>query len=140
MPAAIQAVERVSDEAPPALVLRPRGRAPVPVAVEIVHTPEAIESGLMHRRYLPADHGMFFYLGVEQVHVFWMRDTFLPLDIIFIGRDARVVGVVENAQPLTDDDRAVAAPSLYVLEVNAGFAAAHGISAGTRVDFNGLPR
>lgn len=95
--------------------------------------------GLMHRRTMPADAGMLFVFQEPGVQSFWMRDTYLRLDMIFIGADQTVVGLVENAAPLTDEDRAIDAESQYVLEVHGGFARRHRISTGTRVRFEGLP-
>jgi uncharacterized membrane protein (UPF0127 family) len=66
-----------------------------------------------------------------------MSNTLIPLDMIFIGRDMKVVGVVEKATPRSTKLRSVGAPSLYVLEVNGGWAAAHGIDAGAAVRFEG---
>ncbi len=77
-------------------------------------------------------------MGIERDHPFWMRNTLISLDMIFIGKDRRVIGVVENTEPMTDTSRRVGKPSLYVLEVNAGFAAQHGIRAGTPVQFKNV--
>ena len=75
----------------------------------------------------------------EQQLRFWMRNTYLPLDMIFITRDHRVLGVVHNATPMTDDSRSVPGNSMYVLEVRAGFAARHHIEAGTPVELIEVP-
>jgi uncharacterized membrane protein (UPF0127 family) len=64
-----------------------------------------------------------------------MRNTYLPLDIIFITSDWHILGIVENATPLTDAPRAVPGESQYVLEVNAGFSRQHGLGEGTKVLF-----
>jgi hypothetical protein len=118
-----------------AVILTPPGKDPVRVAVEVVRTPRKIRRGLMYRRSLPADQGMLFLMGEERVQSFWMRNTLIPLDMIFINSDMKVVGVAADAVPLTDDSRRVDGPSLYVLEVNAGFSAAHGIGPGVPVEF-----
>jgi hypothetical protein len=93
----------------------------------------------MGRRRLAPDAGMLFVFERAERQSFWMRNTFLPLDIIFIGEDRRIAGVVEDATPRTDDERAVDAESRYVLEVHAGFAREHGLTAGTPVRFVNLP-
>jgi uncharacterized membrane protein (UPF0127 family) len=67
-----------------------------------------------------------------------MRNTLIPLDMLFISGDHRVAGVVENAEPQTDTLRQVDRPSQFVLEVNAGFAVAHGITIGTPVEFRDI--
>ncbi len=122
----------------PAVTLAPPGRTPVNVSVEVVRTPRKIQLGLMYRNHMPPDHGMLFLMGEERVHSFWMRNTLIPLDMIFIGRDMRVVGVVANAEPLTDTSRSVGKPSYYVLEVNGGWAEAHGVGPGTAVQFHSI--
>jgi len=105
------------------------------VEVEIARTREAIERGLMWRGELPAGKGMLFVFGEDEVevHSFWMKNTLIPLDMIFIGPDLRVVGVVENAQPRTLTTRSVGAPSRYVLEVPGGWSAGAGVRAGGQV-------
>src|SRR2546423_10216633 len=105
----------------------------VAVAAEVVSSPATVERGLMYRTHLPPDEGMLFLMGEESDHVFWMHNTLIPLDMIFIGKDLKIAGVVANATPRTDDRRSVGKPSLYVLEVNGGWAAAHGVGAGAAV-------
>src|SRR5690606_1571305 len=106
------------------------------VKVEVVATEPLIQKGLMYRRHLPLDAGMLFLMGgPEREHTFWMRNTLIPLDMIFIDREMTVVGVVENAEPLTETLRTVGKPSSFVLEVNAGFSKQHKIGPGTKVRF-----
>jgi len=107
------------------------------VRSEVVQSPAAVQRGLMYRTHLPPDEGMLFLLGYENDHTFWMHNTLIPLDMIFIGKDMKVVGVVANAEPRTDKTRSVGKPSLYVLEVNGGWAAAHHVAAGTPARFEG---
>jgi hypothetical protein len=112
----------------------------VVVEVEIVSTEAQIERGLMFREHLPPSQGMLFLMTEEKDWPFWMRNTLIPLDLLYIARDMTVVGIVENAEPRTDTLRDVGKPSLFVLEVNGGFCAAHKIAAGTKVQFEGVPR
>ena len=109
------------------------------VNTEIVDTWPKIEKGLMFRQNLPPDDGMLFLMPEEQEWPFWMRNTLIPLDMIFIGKDMLVAGVVENAAPRTDTQRTIHLPSLYVLEANGGWAAAHLVAAGTNVRFERVP-
>lgn len=109
------------------------------VAVEIVSTEAQIERGMMYREHLPPDQGMLFLMDREKKWSFWMHNTLIPLDIIFIAGDFTITGIVENAEPKTDTLRDVNGASLYVLEVNGGFCAAHKITAGTKVAFEGVP-
>ncbi len=110
------------------------------VTVEVVSSPRAVERGLMYRTHLPVDEGMLFLMGEEEVQSFWMHNTLIALDMIFIGKDMKVVGIVENAEPRTDTSRTINLPSSYVLEVNGGWAAEHGVAAGDRVRFEGIDR
>jgi len=87
----------------------------------------------MFRRELPASAGMLFIFKQQSVHPFWMKNTYIPLDMIFINKQWKVVGIVDNTAPMTTNSLKVDAPSLYVLEVNAGFAIKHGIHEGAAV-------
>jgi hypothetical protein len=106
----------------------------------VVATEAKIERGLMYREHLPPDAGMLFMMGREYDWAFYMRNTLIPLDMLFIGKDLTVAGVVVNAEPRTETLRRVGKPSLYVLEVNGGWAAAHGVTAGAKVRFENIDR
>jgi len=108
------------------------------VTVEVVRDEKELERGLMFRRHLDPDAGMLFLMGSETQQVFWMKNTMIPLDMIFIHDDLTVAGVVENAVPQTLDQRSVDATSTYVLEVNGGWSRKHGITAGARVRFENI--
>jgi uncharacterized protein len=108
------------------------------VSAEVVSAPATIQRGLMYRNHLPPDDGMLFLMGYEDDHSFWMHNTLISLDLIFIGKDMKVAGVYANAPPRTDDHRSVGKMSLYVLEVNGGWAKAHGVDAGAAVRFEGV--
>ncbi len=107
-----------------------------PLEVEVVASPRAVERGLMFRTHLPLEGGMLFLMGEEDVQSFWMRNTLIPLDMLFIDHDKKVVGIVENAEPRTETSRTVGKPSLYVLEVNGGWCAKNGITAGATIRFD----
>jgi uncharacterized membrane protein (UPF0127 family) len=109
------------------------------VTVDVVKTDAQIERGLMFREHLPPDHGMLFLMSEEQVWTFWMENTLIALDMIFIDRNLTIVGIVENAVPRTRDPRTVNKPSLYVLEVNGGYSAAHKLTPGGKVRFDHVP-
>lgn len=104
--------------------------------LEVADTPEERARGLMFRTDLAPDRGMVFVFPKEEVQTFYMKNTYIPLDMIFIASDGRVVGVVENARPMTLDIRSVERPSLYVVEVRAFTAAKRGIAPGTAVRFD----
>lgn len=114
------------------VVFQPAGRT-VRVTTEVAATPESRSLGLMFRKRLEANEGMLFVFEREEAHPFWMKNTYIGLDMIFIDNARRVVGIIKNAQPLTTTTRSVVAPSRYVVEVNAGFAQENGIEPGTKV-------
>jgi len=89
----------------------------------------------MYRRRLAADAGMLFVFPTESDQQFWMKDTPLPLDMVFIGKQRHIVGIVSEARPFTTNPLGVGVPSQYVLEVNGGFCARHGITTGDAVEF-----
>jgi uncharacterized membrane protein (UPF0127 family) len=122
----------------PEVVLLPPGRDPVSVHVEVARTEEERRRGLMFRKHMDEDAGMLFLFERSEPLTFWMRNTYIPLDMIFIEPSMRILGIVENAEPLTDTGRAVPGDSQYVLEVNAGFSRRHGLSQGTAVRFDAL--
>jgi uncharacterized membrane protein (UPF0127 family) len=94
-----------------------------PFSVEVMRTPEQLAQGLMFRRYMPDDRGMLFDFKIEQPVQFWMKNTYLPLDMIFISKAGKIVSIKENAEPLTEQLIPSGAPVVAVLEVNAGTAA-----------------
>lgn len=108
------------------------------MAVEIARTDAERERGLMFRQKMGADEGMLFLFPDDADHSFWMKNTFIPLDMIFIAEGGTVVGVVADAEPFSTTPRSVGARSRYVLEVNGGWSAAHGVAKGDRVRFEGV--
>jgi len=111
----------------------------VAVTVEVVSTEAKIERGLMYREHLGVDAGMLFIMGAEKDWSFWMRNTLIPLDMLFITKDKHVAGIVERAEPKTETLRKVGALSFYVLEVNGGWARAHHVGAGAKIRFENVP-
>ncbi len=103
------------------------------IDAELALTEHDIEKGLMYRRHMNDDHGMLFKLQEHTDHTFWMQNTCIPLDMLFIDDDGTVVGVVEGAAPLTTSTRSVGCESRYVLEMNAGWCRAHGVKPGQKV-------
>jgi uncharacterized membrane protein (UPF0127 family) len=140
---AIACASRAPDAAaaPPArVIVETRAGARHAVQVELARTPAERARGLMERRQLGADAGMLFVFDETSEHAFWMKSTFIPLDMIFIGEDGRIVGVVARAIPGDLSPRSAGGASRFVLEVNGGWAEAHGVAAGDRVRFENVPR
>ncbi len=98
--------------------------------VELALTEDERARGLMFRRKMADDAGMLFFMPGDHDWAFYMRNTYLPLDMIFIDSDWRVVGVLGNVTPLTETLRKSGKPCRYVLELNAHQAAKHGIVSG----------
>jgi len=136
---AASASESGTTRAPSPTVTISTPKGDVVVQTEIVATPAKIQQGLMYREHLGPDAGMLFLMGREDDWAFYMRNTLIPLDMIFITGDLTVAGVVANATPRTETLRRVGKPSTYVLEVNGGWAAVHQVFAGAKVRFDGVP-
>ena len=109
------------------------GTSKAVVRVEIADTAAARELGLMYHRHLGQNAGMLFVFTQPQHLTFWMKNTELPLDMIFAGADGTVAGIIANAEPFSERQLSVAGDSQYVLEVNGGFAQRHGIKPGRQV-------
>jgi uncharacterized membrane protein (UPF0127 family) len=103
------------------------------VIAELAKTSHDIERGLMYRQTMGDDRGMLFRLPERRVHTFWMHNTCIPLDMMFVDDDGTVVGVVESAPTLDDGTRSVPCPSRWVLEVNAGWTRKHGVRPGQKM-------
>jgi uncharacterized membrane protein (UPF0127 family) len=117
-------------------VMFPEAAGSPKVEVELVTTEKEIQRGLMYRRTMAEDHGMLFRLDERRDHTFWMHNTCMSLDMLFVDDDGTVVGIVEAATPLTDSTRSVGCPSSWVLEVNAGWTRRHGVRPGQKM---GIP-
>ena len=102
-------------------------------AVELATNAAERAVGPMYRKELPEGRGMLFDFHDEQPVQFWMHNTYIPLDMIFIAADGRVARVVENAKPMSDELIPSGRPVRAVLEVIAGTARKLGIAAGDRV-------
>lgn len=114
------------------------------VTVEISNTPSAREIGLMYRKYLEPNSGMLFIFPNESRYSFWMKNTFIPLDIIWISADKKIVHLEKNVQPCKkfsplQDVCPTLSPAqnvLYVLEVNAGWVDKNAINIGDEVFYD----
>jgi uncharacterized protein len=120
----------------PAVCIEKKDGSAVCVSAETARSQSQRQLGLMYRRELAPDEGMLFVFDSEKKQAFTMRNTYIPLDMIFIGHDRRIVGWVENTRPLTEGPYEVDAASQYVLEVRGLFCREHGISVGDKVLFD----
>jgi uncharacterized membrane protein (UPF0127 family) len=101
--------------------------------VEIADDPRERSRGLMFRREMAKDHGMFFDFGVEEPASFWMENTYLPLDMLFIRADGTVESIAERTTPLSRRGVPSKGPVRYVLEINGGLSDELGIRPGDKV-------
>lgn len=109
------------------------------VDAEIANTRDQRTRGLMWRTVLPEGTGMLFIFEQPDWLSFWMKNTLIPLDMLFIGADLKVVGVVENAAPKTLSPRSPGdVQAQYVLEVPGGWCAKVGLKAGAKVEVEDL--
>jgi uncharacterized protein len=125
-------------EAQPKVTVFTKPGREVTFQVEIADTPSKRAMGLQYRKELGEDRGMIFLFPAEAPQSFWMKNTPIPLDMIFINREQKIVGIVEQTVPFSLDSRSVGAPSQFVLEINGGLARRHGIQAGDSVRFDGI--
>ena len=108
--------------------------------VELAVTPEERSRGLMHRRSLPGGAGMFFVFESPQNVAFWMKDTLIPLDILFLSDEGVVQRIHESAKPLDQTPISGGDGVQYVLEINGGLSRRIGIAAGTEVRHPAIER
>jgi uncharacterized membrane protein (UPF0127 family) len=102
-------------------------------SVELARNDAEREKGLMYRRFMPADRGMLFDFKREEPVMFWMKNTYIPLDMIFISRAGAVTNIAADAEPLSEQLIPSGGPCYAVLEVNAGVAASIGLKPGDRI-------
>ncbi len=101
--------------------------------VEVVDTNETREKGLMCRKTMAPDRGMLFDFKTPQEVAFWMKNTILPLDMVFIAKDGRIVSIARNAVPFDQTPIPSGGPILGVLEINGGVADKEGLEPGDKV-------
>jgi uncharacterized membrane protein (UPF0127 family) len=102
-------------------------------SVEVMRTDAQRERGLMFRRFMPPDRGMLFDFKEEQPVMMWMKNTYLPLDMVFISRSGIVKSIAENTEPMSERIIPSGGPVYAVLELNAGTAARINLKPGDRV-------
>lgn len=103
--------------------------------LEVADTPAKIATGLMYRRELPENRGMLFIFNKDGHHRFWMKNTDIPLDLVFLDAQWQVVGVLENLQPHDLTERTVPTVHRYVVELNAGTVRRWLIQPGDRLHY-----
>lgn len=107
--------------------------------IEIAKTNTQRQEGLMNRESLDKNGGMLFVFDEEGMHSFWMKNTLITLDMIWINQNNEVVFIAENAEPCRTENCPHISPdrkAMYVLEINGGLAKELNVNVGDRVDFN----
>jgi hypothetical protein len=125
-------------ESPRVAIAQPDGTRRAIIKVEIADTPSARELGLMYRKQLDEDAGMIFVFPAPDRLSFWMKNTEIPLDMIFADSNGVVLGIVANAVPFSEHPVGVQDDSRYVLEVNGGYAQRHHVHPSDKLEFLGF--
>jgi uncharacterized membrane protein (UPF0127 family) len=99
--------------------------------IEIAERRDEIEYGMMYRKSMAEQTGMLFLLGMERPQSFYMKNTYVPLDIIYLDNNSQVVSIQKNAKPLDETSLPSGKPAAMVLEVQGGFSDKFGVSEGT---------
>jgi len=111
----------------------PKGNIQASIVIEMAQTPDERIRGLMERRTIGDKEGMLFIYDAPDDRFFWMRNTYIPLDIIFVSDTLQVIHIARKTEPLTEKRHWSRGPAQYVVEVAAGFSERHGITEGTRI-------
>ncbi len=105
------------------------------IGVAVADEANERNEGLMDVNSLPEDKGMLFIFEKQQELSFWMANTPLPLDIIFVNKDKQIVRIHHSTPPFTEKNFSSDKPALYAIETNGGFSVAHDIQEGMSVNF-----
>lgn len=112
------------------------GKTVAQIDIEIADDDLTRTQGLMWRRSMEENQGMLFIMNAPEEQSFWMRNTYIPLDIIYIDDQKEIVKIRANTKPQSLDPITSEKPALYVVEVNAGFCERHGIREGDKIQFS----
>jgi uncharacterized membrane protein (UPF0127 family) len=108
--------------------------------IQIANTTYDRELGLMFRKHMEPDNGMLFIFPVEEPQSFWMENTFIPLDMIFVNHNKKIVTIHRDTKILSEQSYPSTAPAIYVIEVNAGYCLKHNIEEGDKIEFMELSK
>lgn len=130
-----RADEALKDHAIVPISIAKTGGSSVTLNVEMAVSDQAEEMGLMFRTSMPKNAGMMFFFDKEDIRAFWMKNTLIPLDMIFIRKDGTIVNIHQKAVPYDETPIHSQAPANAVLEINGGRAAELGLKAGDVVHY-----
>lgn len=105
------------------------------IDIEVADDDAERAQGLMNRPWMEESQGMLFIMEREERQSFWMRNTIIPLDIIYVSADKRIVSIAKDTQPFSEKGIPSAGPAKYVVEVIAGFSDKYGLKPGDRIEF-----
>lgn len=105
------------------------------IDMELATNEEEHARGLMYRKQMDENKGMLFIFTNEDWRSFWMHNTLIPLDIIYVNAKREIVSICKNTNTLDDTSLPSEAPAMYVIEINAGLCDKYGIDKGTKVNF-----
>jgi len=117
-------------------IFLPKNPSPIILDIEIADNDQERMRGLMDRQNLPDNAGMLFVFSNDEPRSFWMKNTFISLDIIYINFRKEIVSIQKYTQPKSTYSIPSEKPARYVLEVNAGFTDKYGIKPGDKIDFS----
>lgn len=105
------------------------------IDMEIADNDQRRARGLMYRKSMPENAGMLFIHDKPDIQSFWMKNTYIPLDMVFVDAEKTIVTIRANAQPLREWSYTSTKPALYVVEVNGGYCAKNNIAVGDKIEF-----
>lgn len=105
------------------------------IDVELADTPEERNLGLMYRKSMAENQGMLFLFPEEEFRSFYMKNTEIPLDIIYLDKDKKIVSIAKNAKPFDETSLPSEAPAMYVLEINGGLSDKWQLEKGDEIRF-----
>jgi uncharacterized membrane protein (UPF0127 family) len=110
-------------------------KAVATIEIELANTDLERMQGLMFRHQMPSNQGMLFVFDSPEPRSFWMKNTYISLDIIYVNEKKEIVSIVESAQPLSEESLPSGAKAQYVVEVVGGFCKGYGLGIGDKVVF-----
>ncbi|MDR0333049.1 MAG: DUF192 domain-containing protein [Dysgonamonadaceae bacterium] len=105
------------------------------INIEVADDFESRRRGLMFRSSIPENGGMLFLMELEEMQSFWMQNTHISLDILYVNANMKIIDIHANTKILSEQSYFSSAPALYVVEVNAGFSYRNNINVGDKISF-----
>lgn len=105
------------------------------IDIEVADNDQLRARGLMYRASIPENSGMLFIHDVEDIQSFWMKNTYISLDMVFVNAQKEIVTIHAGTEPLKEWSYASTAPTLYVVEVNAGYCVKNNIKVGDKIEY-----